>query len=292
MPATIQTDPTRLRQILINILGNATKFTERGSIRVITRLLPPSWAAGAPVEARLEIAVIDTGIGMTEEQTASLFRPFMQADSSTARRFGGTGLGLTISKRIARLLGGEVTVESRLGAGSTFRIAIPTGPLGGVELVRNVGDRERPAAASVSAPNVTLDCRVLLAEDGADIQRLIAFILANAGAEVHVVDNGLSAFEAALAARDAGQPFDVILTDMQMPVMDGYTVAERLRAAFYQGPIIALTANAMSGDRERCLAAGCDDYIVKPINRGTLLTAVEIHAGGARQRALDDARSG
>ncbi len=286
IPETIETDPTRLRQILFNVIGNATKFTERGGITLSVRLIPPVVTPEGETRSQLEFAVSDTGIGMSEEQLSRLFRPFTQADSSTARRFGGTGLGLTICKSIAGLLGGDVSVTSTPGVGTTFRIWIPTGPLANVRIMENPIDDETSAGHPMPIPDeteVALRCRVLLAEDGLDNQRLISFILKRAGAEVTLVDNGLAALKAALAARSAGQPFDVILTDIQMPIMDGYELTRRLRSERYTGPIIALTANAMNGDRERCLAAGCDEYTAKPIDRVALLQVVARHAEAQAQ---------
>ena len=277
IPESIITDSTRLRQILINLVGNAIKFTEAGSVRLVTRLLRSD--DGPP---RLCFDVIDTGIGMTQEQLTHVFRSFAQADSSTNRKFGGTGLGLTIAKRLAEKLGGDITVKSTHGEGSTFTVTVGTGPLDGVELLDNPtetqlkdhSDRKRAAA------NVKLDCRVLLAEDGPDNQRLISFLLKKAGAEVAVAENGQIAHDLALAARNEGTPFDVILMDMQMPVMDGYYATGKLREAGYTGPIIALTANAMSTDRDKCLNAGCDDYMIKPIDHKKLISLVAKYASG------------
>ena len=183
---------------------------------------------------------------------------------------------MAISKRLAERLGGDITVKSTPGEGSTFTITVGTGPLDGVKLLDN------PTEAQVStdsdkkptAPKTKLDCRVLLAEDGPDNQRLIAFLLKKAGAEVTQADNGQIAYDLALAARDEGLPFDVILMDIQMPVMDGYNATAKLREAEYTGPIIALTAHAMATDREKCLNAGCDDYMAKPIDHEKLISLV------------------
>ena len=227
-------------------------------------------------EPKMQFEVIDSGIGMTEEQIAKLFKPFSQADSSTTRKFGGTGLGLMISKRLAEELGGDITVESTLGRGSSFTVTVGTGALQGVKML----DNPREAQISTSRdkkPNISttkLDCRVLLAEDGPDNQRLISFLLKKAGAEVAIAENGQNAYNRALAARDEGIPFDVILMDMQMPIMDGYDATSKLREAGYTGPIIALTAHAMSMDRDRCLTAGCDDYAVKPVDQERLISLV------------------
>ncbi len=276
IPATIHTDPTRLRQILINLIGNAVKFTQEGGVRVRVGLSLPE-AQDPSAQPRLQLVVADTGIGMTGEQIANLFQPFTQADGSMSRRFGGTGLGLTISKRLATMLGGNIAVTSQPGIGSVFQLTIATGPLDGVPMLSNLSEERKSSALSALREEefrVQLDCRILLAEDGADNQRLISHILRHAGANVTIVADGLAATEAALQARDHGCPYDLILTDMQMPVMDGYTATAKLRSEGYTGAIVALTAHAMSGDREACLAAGCDDYVSKPIRRSELFEVI------------------
>jgi signal transduction histidine kinase/ActR/RegA family two-component response regulator len=277
IPETIYTDPTRLRQILINLLGNGIKFTERGGVRLIVGMATSPESRNP----RLGLEVSDTGVGIAPQQMASIFQPFSQADSSTTRRFGGTGLGLTISRRLAQMLGGEISGQSIPGKGTSFLVAIETGPLEGVrrldgfnEAVRAVED---PPAEPTDAANLHLSGRVLLAEDGPDNQRLIALLLRNHGATVEVAENGQIAVDKILQARDAGQPFDCILMDMQMPVLDGYAATRQLRQMRCHTPIIALTAHAMRADRELCLQAGCDDYLSKPIDRKTLLTMVARH---------------
>ena len=274
IPETIESDPTRLRQILINLVGNALKFTESGGVQIRVRLLANEACEGGG--GPLEFAVTDTGAGMTDEQLARLFRPFTQADASTTRKYGGTGLGLTITKRLTEMLGGTIKAESEPGKGSAFTVTIATGSLGGVRMIEPSARRETvpsrlPVPATAAAK---LDCRILLAEDGVDNQRLVSFIFKKAGADVTVVENGQAAMERALEARDAGKPFDVILMDIQMPVMDGYTATSRLREAGYRGVIIGLTAHTMSKDRDKCLAAGCDDYATKPIDRAKLIALV------------------
>lgn len=272
LPEHIQSDPTRLRQILINLVGNAIKFTEVGGVRVVTSL------QNAEQESpMLRVEVIDTGIGISEETLGRLFSPFTQADTSTIRRFGGTGLGLTISKRLAQLLGGDIGVVSTPGGGSTFTLRVPTGRLDGVRLTSDYSEvvGHRTSETSNQGRRVLpAGCRLLLAEDGPDNQRLIAHLLRTAGADVTLAENGQIALELALAAQQAGNPCDVILMDIQMPVMDGYEATRQLRAAGYTRPIIALTAHAMMEDRQRCLDAGCDDYASKPINRIRLLEVV------------------
>ncbi|MCX7427186.1 MAG: ATP-binding protein [Planctomycetia bacterium] len=281
IPETIQCDPTRLRQILVNLVGNAIKFTETGSVRLVARLIHRG--DGLPC---LRFDVIDTGIGMGEGLVKRLFEPFTQADSSMARKFGGTGLGLAISMRLAMMMGGDIAVTSVPGKGSTFSLTVETGPLDGVAMLEN------PAEAAVddrrkSTPTANLDimlhCRILLAEDGLDNQRLIALFLRKAGADVTVAENGRIAHDLALAAEREANPFDLILMDMQMPVMDGYQATRRLREAGYAGPIIALTAHAMAGDDAKCRDAGCDEYLSKPIVRDKFLPVVAQYV--AKQRA-------
>jgi len=272
IPETILSDPYRLRQILINLVGNAVKFTEIGSIRLSTKLV------NNPDETSfLQFDILDTGVGMNEEQMGHLFKSFAQADTSTSRKFGGTGLGLIISKKMARLLGGNITVKSTYGVGSTFSATIGTGPLEELKLIdpsKPEKSHKKTDPKSASSETAKLDCRILLAEDGPDNQRLISFVLKKAGAQVVVVENGKIALDRALEAQRAGEPFDVILMDMQMPVLDGYRATQQLRDANYAGPIIALTAHAMSNDRQKCLDAGCDDYSTKPINRVKLIEMI------------------
>ncbi len=283
IPQQIQTDPLRLRQILINLIGNAIKFTESGGVRIIACLM---YEPDQTTRLRFDIA--DSGIGIAEGQIARLFQPFTQADSSTTREFGGTGLGLTISKRFAEMLGGGITVTSAPGKGSVFTLTIETGPLDGVALIEGPahdslleGRFAAPPVGPSASGDVRLDCRILLAEDSPDIQRLVGLVLEKAGARVTVVGNGRLAVDAGLAAKESGRPFDVILMDMQMPVVDGYLAARELRQHGYTGVIIALTAHAMTEDRQKCLDAGCDDYATKPIDRGGLLEVVRRHAVNA-----------
>ncbi len=258
VPGAILSDPTRLRQILLNLVGNAIKFTDSGAVRV--RVTPEPGA-----ESRLAFEVIDTGIGLDEEERERVFQPFSQGDASTTRRFGGTGLGLPISRRIAELLGGTISVASAPGRGSTFRVTIaaPEAP-----------ELRGPTADPARQP-VRLGGRLLLAEDGLDNQRLLKRILERAGASVDVASDGRVACDLVFAAAAAGAPYDLIVLDMQMPELDGYGAATELRAHGVRAPIVALTAHAMSGDRERCLAAGCDAYLTKPVQRERLLALLE-----------------
>jgi signal transduction histidine kinase/CheY-like chemotaxis protein len=272
IPETILSDPTRLKQIVMNFVGNAIKFTETGTIRILVRCDEPD--SPAP---RLVIDVADTGIGMTEAQMQRLFQSFSQADASTTRKFGGSGLGLLISKRLAVLLGGDITVESALGRGSVFRVCIPTGPLTGIAMVDGLAEAgltDNPAQSIRRVASLPPSCRVLLAEDGYDNQVLVSTYLVKAGATVKVVADGLLAVEEATAALAAGKPYDLILMDMQMPRLDGYGATSKLRLMKYDRPIVALTAHAMAGDRERCEKAGCDDYLTKPVDRAQLVALV------------------
>jgi signal transduction histidine kinase/ActR/RegA family two-component response regulator len=271
IPATIETDALRLRQVLLNLVGNAIKFTEQGSVRVTVAL-----DAGEAAEPRLVFAVRDTGIGMTPAELARVFAPFSQVDNSSSRKFGGTGLGLTISKRLTGLLGGDLTAESTLGVGSCFRATVATGPIDRTALV-TADAKWRNGRLPVAAPTAQpvtegLAARVLLVEDGPDNRRLISAILEKAGARVSCAENGLEGAEAALAGD--GRTFDVVLMDMQMPVLDGYAATRRMRAAGYRRPIVALTAHAMADDRQKCLDAGCDDFLTKPLDRQRLLRVI------------------
>ena len=273
VPETIQSDAVLLRQVLINLVGNAVKFTGEGAVTILVRLA----AVGADTGHLLEIAVEDTGVGLDPEQQRIVFEPFTQVQGSSTREFSGTGLGLSLARRIARLLGGDVAVESTPGRGSRFTARVATGPLEGVRMCLP-GEIDAIIAAaprSVPQPPDALQGRILIAEDGRDNQNLLRAIFRRAGLAVDVVENGEQACERALAACESGEPYDVVLMDMQMPVLDGYEATRRLRDAGYTGSIVALTAHAMSGDRERCLQAGCDDYATKPVSRADLLARIE-----------------
>lgn len=259
LPTTIRSDPVRLRQIAINLIGNAVKFTDRGAVRV---------QVSRPSRDQLRLDVHDTGMGISPEQAQRLFQPFSQADSSVTRRHGGTGLGLAISRRLAELLGGSVTlVYSEPGVGSQFR----------VELALDIADDtpwlpqpiEKPAETPAATPGRSLEgVRVLLVEDSPDNRRLITLHLRRAGAVVTTAEHGLDA----LSKLGTGT-FDLIVSDMMMPELDGYSLARRLRADGITCPIVALTANAMADDRQRCIDAGCDDYATKPIQPAQLISA-------------------
>jgi signal transduction histidine kinase/DNA-binding NarL/FixJ family response regulator len=274
IPKTIRSDPTRLRQILINLSSNAIKFTDSGWVRVVARLVTP---ADDPCP-KMAFEITDSGIGMTAEEVTRLFQPFAQADTSTTRRFGGTGLGLSITRRLARELGGDVTVDSTPGRGSQFVVTVQTGPLAGVELL----ERCTEALASLrtqSGPAISLQGRILLAEDGIDNRDLLSHYLRKSGAEVVLAENGRIACDLEASARKSGAPFDLIILDMQMPELDGYGAASKLRARGFAGAIIALTAHAMADDREKCIRSGCSDYLSKPVDRVRLIQTVARNLG-------------
>ncbi|MEW4568287.1 PAS domain-containing protein [Tautonia sp. JC769] len=279
LPETIESDPTRLRQILVNLVGNAIKFTESGSVRLVVRLEED------PASPRLRFEVVDTGIGITPEQADRLFRPFEQADSSMARLYGGTGLGLAICRRLAELLGGSIGVESEPGVGSRFGVTIATGPLEGIPRVEPRLGIESPENQAPGEGSRCADCRVLVVDDRPDIRALSRMHLEDAGALVETAEDGVAAIEAVRRSEAAGTPFDVVVMDMQMPRLDGYAAVARLRRGGFERPVIALTAAAMRGDRERCREAGCDDYLPKPIDPRRLVEVVAHHA-----RKPDDLR--
>jgi CheY-like chemotaxis protein/HPt (histidine-containing phosphotransfer) domain-containing protein len=282
IPVSIQSDPTRLRQVLMNLIGNAIKFSSAGTVTLRAHCSPKDSGDGL-----LEIDVIDQGIGMTPDQLMRLFQPFSQADASTTRRYGGTGLGLVICQRLAEMLGGKIAVQSKPGVGSTFTLQLSVGQLEGVEMV---SDYQEAGPTPKSTDSSLLDCngRVLLAEDGIDNQLLISTHLCRAGAFVDIVSNGKEAVAQALAAQGSGTPYDLILMDMQMPELDGYGATALLRSKSYRGKIVALTAHAMATDRERCLNAGCNEYLTKPINRVQLLTMVQWAIAESRNLATVD----
>ena len=269
IPQTITTDPTRLKQALVNLVGNAIKFTTNGTIRVV--------ASCSRQDETMTFDVIDTGTGISRDQVSRIFKPFGQADSSTTRVHGGTGLGLSITKRIAGLLGGDVTVESVIGKGSTFSLTVATGSLNGIQLLSSsefVAESAPTSQDPTLTQGATLTGKVLLVEDGPDNQRLLSFVLRKAGADVTIAENGKIGVEQAISAWESDDSYGVILMDMQMPVMDGYTATGLLRSKGYPGQIIALTAHAMKGEIDKCLNAGCDAYLSKPIDRKTFLAEV------------------
>jgi CheY-like chemotaxis protein/nitrogen-specific signal transduction histidine kinase len=274
IPAVIQSDPGRLRQIVTNLVGNALKFTERGGVRVVMRM------AGTPAAPQLAIDVVDSGIGIPADKVDKLFQAFVQADTSVTRKFGGTGLGLVLSRNFARALGGDIVVTSEPGKGSTFSATIDTGSLAGVrmlqpaEITRVVDDVADDAHARWAFP---ASRRVLVVDDGPENRELVALVLAEAGIAVEEAENGQVAVDK--ASRTA---YDAILMDMSMPVMDGFTATKLLRGRGMKLPIIALTAHAMKGFEQEILAAGCTGYVTKPIDIDLLVGTLAEKLGGRR----------
>lgn len=254
-PQRVITDPMRLSQILINMVGNAVKFTEKGVVSVELSVM----------DDKLIVKVSDTGIGLTPQQQTRIFEPFMQADSSITRKYGGTGLGLALSKKLAVLLGGNIHLErSALGEGTVFVIEIAIGhkmPIDSIAIETSSGDDFGPE---------TLRGRsILVVDDSPDNRAIVGLFLKGIGASIVEAANGLEGYELALR-----QHFDLVLMDIQMPVMDGYQAMQKLSASGYQKPVAALTAHAFKEEKERCIAAGFTGYITKPINRTTLLKGV------------------
>ena len=268
LPRWLQGDAGRIRQIMLNLLSNALKFTETGEVRMVLRPV----AGAEPGRGRIEIAVSDTGIGMTAEQVGRLFHAFSQADVSTARRFGGTGLGLSICRQLSEMMGGGVTVESEPGVGSTFRLTL-----------------ELPLAAAPADPQADGEdeaeglsgIRILAAEDNPINQAVIRAILEAVGAEIEIADNGALALE-----RLAADRFDVVLMDVHMPVMGGVEALAAIRAKDGSPPVIALTADAMTGETQKLLALGFDDVQPKPIQPVALAEAIyRAYAAAEARRA-------
>lgn len=274
IPPCICTDPTRFRQIVLNLLSNAIKFTEQGGVTIECEYLRDN--------DHLIVRCIDTGIGMTPDQRDRIaaFESFTQADGSTARKFGGTGLGLKVSSMLADLLGGQLEVESDFGKGSTFTLRMHAGVA--------IASQAEPHHALVQAPkrsiakNALSGCRVLLAEDGPDNQKLISVLIKRAGATITIVENGQLAIDAITESPSA---FDLILMDIQMPEVDGHEATKRLRENGCTIPIIALTAHAMSSDREKCLSAGCVAYLAKPLNFEELILTCQRYFNQYRKAA-------
>jgi len=279
IPERVKTDPTRFRQILMNLVGNAVKFTDEGSVRVLVNVRE-DFTSHKPGH-RVVVEVVDTGVGISAAQQRMLFQPFTQADISTTRRFGGTGLGLSISRRLAVMLGGDLTVRSELGKGSTFRLSLPMETVEGAGVLPPGEAREVVSSLhrSMEGKPTALGLRVLLAEDGPENRDVITLHLRHAGCEATAAEDGQQAYDMAMMAQRNGDAFDVILMDMQMRVMDGYTATSKLRADGYTGVIIALTAHAMKEDRQRCLRVGCDEYATKPVNVPGLLQMMARFSG-------------
>jgi CheY-like chemotaxis protein len=263
LPKRVHGDPNRLRQVLVNLLHNAVKFTDRGGIVLEVIVLEMSEEA-----VQLRFSVRDTGIGIAEDQFDSVFDAFTQVDASSTRRHGGSGLGLAIVKELADLMGGRVGVDSQLDEGSTFW----------VELRLKIGAEPAPEQERVDI--VVPPARILLAEDDAVNQMVVTAMLEKIGCLVDLVDDGVAACSAVAQKR-----YDLVFMDCHMPVMDGFEatrcIRDPARGDDTRTPIVALTADALAGDRERCLAAGMDDYMTKPVSMAQLAAAVQRWAGSA-----------
>ena len=256
LPGVVQSDPARLRQVAVHLIENALAFTARGAVKV---------SLGVAHEDRvyLDLRVRDTGFGIPAERLATLFQPALRRASESASSTRGIGLGLAMCKRLTELLGGRIEVESELGRGSTFRVLVPI-----------AGAEGAPWSPADAAAAHELRARVLVVDDGPDNLRLISHLLGRAGAQVVTASDGRAALAAVEEAERAARPFDVVLMDMQMPEMDGYTATAELRRRGFTRPILALTAHAVPGTRESCLAAGCDDFATKPVNRRELIERI------------------
>jgi CheY-like chemotaxis protein len=255
-------DPTRLRQVLLNLLGNAIKFTESGTVSL---LVEPDRDLAVPTAVRFTVS--DSGIGIPQEKLASIFERFTQADSSTTRRFGGSGLGLTISKRLVELMGGRIWVTSKVDKGSVFTFAVPFETW-------TAGDRPASAPIGVGPAAALPRLRILMAEDSPDNRTITLAYLEDTPYRIDIAETGKAAFEMFKVG-----DYDLVLMDRQMPVMDGLAATRAIRAweethDRAPTPIIALTASALKGDRETCLAAGCTAYLSKPIKQDVLLQAI------------------
>jgi PAS domain S-box-containing protein len=269
VPKDVVGDPTRLRQVLLNLLGNAVKFTESGEVA-----LRVTAAEGPAAPGMLRFTISDTGIGIPGDKLAAVFEQFTQADSSTTRKYGGSGLGLTISKRLVELMGGHIRVESVVSRGSEFSFAVPLPVWEGATLraAVTVGTGPEPALPAL---------RILLVEDSPDNRTITLAFLQHTPYRIEIAENGAVAFDKFVAGR-----WDLVLMDRQMPVMDGLTATRNIRAWEKDRqrpptPIIALTASALMGDREKCLAAGCTAFLTKPIKQDVLLQTIREHCAAS-----------
>jgi len=261
LPQTIQTDPTRLRQCLINLINNAIKFTEQGHVYLNVSQQQKNG------KMYIQFDVEDTGIGIPADKQQSVFEAFVQAEGSTARKYGGTGLGLAITRKLSTLLGGNLTVFSQPGMGSIFTLTIEAAGKLSDTPQWNKYDRVEKLQAQPAAKSDTpaVKTTVLLVEDNPVNQQLMKVILSRMGHEVTLAENGQQAVEAAEKTA-----FDIILMDIQMPVMNGLEATRALRQKGIKTPVIAVTANALKGDRDLCIQAGCDDYLSKPVDKDRL----------------------
>jgi len=277
LPEYISTDQLRFRQILLNLTSNAIKFTDQGRVEIRVR------CEQLNLTPKLTISVRDTGAGIPADRLDAIFEAFTQVDGPLVRRAGGTGLGLTICQRLTRMLDGELTVVSEVTRGSTFTVTLPVGMQ---ELVTfEELKKRRKLKESHESTDILIPARILVAEDTMAIQYMLRRILSPIVDEVIVVNNGAEAVEAIVKAQETS-PFTLVLMDIQMPVMNGYDATERLRSLGIELPVIALTAGAMAGERERCLAVGCTDYLPKPVSRAQLLSTLQNYCYKSTKKAL------
>ena len=258
LPERFHSDLTRVKQVLLNLCSNAVKFTEQGNVTLKVRYAQHS--------DKIAFDVIDSGIGMSEQAVARAFRPFEQADLSTTRKFGGTGLGLCISHNLTQLLGGDIHIDSQLSAGSTFEVTFAANNANkDIKLISNSSQLAEINTVQQPSEISQFDANILVAEDNQDNQELIQLLLAQWGLEPDFANNGAEAVEKALV-----NDYDLILMDMQMPVMGGLEATQMLRDAAFDGPIVALTANVMKNDVDSYLEAGCNQALAKPIDQHQL----------------------
>jgi len=292
VPGRIRTDPVRLRQCLINLTNNATKFTQRGGVCLSANLQEEN-GPGHPGDGKafVRFDVEDTGIGIPPDKQDAVFGPFVRGEGGKKGNSGGAGLGLTITRHLTELLGGKLSLRSRVGEGSVFSLVIPVG----ID-VSSRGIAEAPGAESgpnrgqndpEDVENVRFCGKVLVAEDAPTHQLLAKLLLEKMGLEVTMVKNGVEAVDMAL-----NEQFDIIFMDLHMPNMDGYEATRALRNKGIETPVVALTADAMKGHDRQCIAAGCTDYIAKPIDRRQLTRVVQKYVGSALGAALSGKPAG
>lgn len=265
VPAKFLADPTRLHQIIINVVSNAIKFTHKGNVSLEVHF--------DSEKEILSFDIRDSGIGISPEHASKIFQPFTQADASLSRRYGGTGLGLALSRKIAHLLNGDIElVDSQPGHGSHFRIWLRTTIPPDTPLISVLDPKSSRKEQSIEQPCKTLSlggARILVIDDSPDNQVLLSRMLNSSGANVTIAENGDKALQIL-----SSHTFDLILTDIQMPGKDGYQTTREIRALGFKGPVIALTAHALPEEREKCLQAGCDEHLAKPVSRATLIETV------------------
>jgi signal transduction histidine kinase/CheY-like chemotaxis protein/HPt (histidine-containing phosphotransfer) domain-containing protein len=276
LPENIIGDPVRIKQILINLLSNAIKFTEKGHVFLNV--------SSSPFGNNICFEVVDTGIGIPNEKINKIFNAFSQADTSTTREYGGTGLGLTLTRDLVEKMGGKITIDSNPGVGSRFTVTLGMGNPDNKNLLYELDQKKTSLHEDekTKTPRRLLYGNVLLVEDNEDNQRLLCVFMKKFGIKITVANNGLEALELC-----SNSKFDLILMDMQMPIMDGPTTTIKLRNEGCVTPVIALTANAFKEDKDQCLSAGCNDFVTKPITRGKLYEVLSTYLEEATVQQKD-----